>query len=242
MNARHHEEWTLQLSAYMDGDLEPHETEALEAHLGECATCRGVLADLEEIVARAHALGGSQPSRDLWPGIAQAIRAEATRARAGAEGPARVIRFPGSPEPRRRDGLFLTMPQLAAASVVLAVVSAAATWWAGVGLAGSGASMASAVADTPATLVSQVAAPSPEMAEELATLESVLGEARDRLDPNTVRILEKNLGVIQRAIDESVRALTVDPNNPFLRDHLDRAYREKADFLREVNAIVGWEG
>ena len=48
--------------------------------------------------------------------------------------------------------------------------------------------------------------------------------------------------MIQRAIDESVRALTVDPNNPFLRDHLDRAYREKADFLREVNAIVGWEG
>jgi hypothetical protein len=82
----------------------------------------------------------------------------------------------------------------------------------------------------------------PALAQELAALEGVLAEARSRLAPNTVRVLEKNLSVIDRAIEESVRALEVDPSNPFLRDHLDRAYREKADFLREVAAITEWEG
>lgn len=76
----------------------------------------------------------------------------------------------------------------------------------------------------------------------MATLESILAEARARLDPQTVRILDKNLGVIQRAIDESVRALAVDPDNAFVRSHLERAWREKADFLREASRISAWEG
>ncbi len=65
---------------------------------------------------------------------------------------------------------------------------------------------------------------------------------RGRLEPNTVRILEKNLGVIERAIDESRRALAVDPGNAFLREHLDRTYREKLDYLREAAGIADWTG
>jgi hypothetical protein len=84
--------------------------------------------------------------------------------------------------------------------------------------------------------------PAPDLAVELASLEAVLEQARSRLAPNTVRILEKNLGVIERAIQESRRALEVDPGNEYLRQHLDRAYRDKADFLREVAYITAWEG
>lgn len=235
MNERHHEEWVLQLSDYLDGDLETARAQALEVHLAECASCRGILADLRDIVAQAGALGGVEPSRDLWPSIARAIAPD--------QGPARVIPFPGAAgRARRRPGLFVTGPQLAAASVVLVLASAAATWWAGIGLAGQGAAAPAGVTPPSAALVDDRAAPSPELAEELATLEAVLADARHRLDPNTVRIVEKNLGVIQRAIDESARALAVDPANAFLREHLQRAYREKAAFLREVGAIVDWEG
>jgi hypothetical protein len=55
-----------------------------------------------------------------------------------------------------------------------------------------------------------------------------------------VRILEKNLAVIDRAIRESVAALAVDPGNEFLVDHLEGAYRRKVDYLREATALLSW--
>lgn len=233
MNDHRHEAWVLQLSDYMDGDLDGTVKEALEAHLAECGSCRAVLRDLREIVARAGALEGIEPARDLWPGISEAM--------GGGGEEARVIQFPTSGRATRRPGFLLTAPQLAAASVALMLVSAGATWWAG---AGMGARGPAGPLPAPAAEVTMaaVAAPPPELAEELEALEAVLAQARDRLAPETVRILEKNLGVIQRAIDESRDALAVDPANGFLRDHLQRAYRDKAAFLREVGTIVAWEG
>lgn len=237
MNRDGHEVWTEGLSDYLDGGLEPEERAEVEAHLAGCAPCREVLADLRDLVARARALEPGLPANDLWPGIAGAIGAPVPRP-TGAQ----VIPLArGSARPRR--GLFCTVPQLAAASVVLVALSVSATWWAGAGPvpADPGAAPAGVVspvvpaADTPG-------GPPAELAEELAALEQVLAEARARLDPNTVRILEKNLGVIERAIDESVRALEVDPGNAFLEEHLERAWREKAEFLREAALITGWEG
>ena len=78
--------------------------------------------------------------------------------------------------------------------------------------------------------------------EELARLEALLSEHRDELDPNTVRILEKNLAIIDRAIEESGEALAGDPGNEYLREHLDRAVRRKVDYLRDASLISGWSG
>jgi hypothetical protein len=207
----------------------------MEAHLAGCAECRQTLADLRDIVARAHGLGPSEPERDLWPDIAAAL------------GRPQVIAFPGtrrSPAPR---GLFLTAPQLAAAAAVLVLLSGVATWWAGPGLGARGPGRGGAepsvpAAGVPVTPAAQALGPGPDLARELASLEAALLQARSRLDPNTVRILEKNLGVIERAIAESRLALEVDPGNEYLRQHLDRAYRDKVNFLREVALITEWEG
>lgn len=231
----HDDRWLEKLSEHVDGGLPPEETRALEAHLAGCAECRQALADLRDIVTRAHELGPVEPERDLWPGIADAISR------------AQVLAFPGTRSRHAPRGLFLTVPQLAAAGLVLALVSGAATWWAGPGvgartLGAGGADPLAQAAGATATLVAEELAPAPDLARELASLEAVLEQARSRLAPNTVRILEKNLGVIERAIQESRRALEVDPGNEYLRQHLDRAYRDKADFLREVAFITAWEG
>jgi hypothetical protein len=182
-------------------------------------------------------LGESQPAHDLWPGIAAAL-SEAPRE-------SDVIALPvGRREARRAPGLFLTVRQLAAASVVLVSVSAAATWWAGVGIAtlpGSGTPVETSPKSA-VTSVADVAGPPAELADELRLLEEALSRVRGSLDPGTVRILEKNLGVIQQAIDESRQALVVDPGNAFLVEHLERAYREKADFLREAAGLADWVG
>jgi hypothetical protein len=136
--------------------------------------------------------------------------------------------------------MSFSAPQLAAASVVLVVASAALTWWVGPGVASRGVASPLPQSEGQTAFVADPGAPAPELASELEVLEQALEGAWGRLEPNTVRILEKNLGVIERAIEESVRALAVDPGNEFLLDHLDRAYREKATYLREAADIADW--
>jgi hypothetical protein len=80
------------------------------------------------------------------------------------------------------------------------------------------------------------------MEAELGVLEGVLLEGRDRLDPATVDVLERNLLVIERAIEDSYRALALDPENDFLRRHLTRTYERKLDYLRDVSRIVELAG
>lgn len=240
MMSETHAHWIDRLSAYVDGDLDDAERIALEAHLAECGVCRDVLAELRLVVFEARRLGGVPPERDLWPGIAAAIGAGApgTEARPGD-----VIPLPTASEPKpARSGVFLTMPQLAAASIVLALVSAAATLWVGPGLATAPdrSAAGSAPSQDAFFAAAEEGEPPPEVSQELLSLEEALAAVRDSLEPNTLRILEKNLDVIERAIEDSRRALALDPGNAFLVDHLERAYREKAEYLREAASIVEW--
>ena len=235
MTREDHGRWLDQLSEYLDGGLSSEEARALDDHLAGCGSCREALAGLRDVVARAHELGPVEPDRDLWPGIAGAIGAPPRREASD------VIALPVAARRRGPAGVYLTVPQLAAAAVALVIFSGAATWWAGAGVPLRGEAPAG-TQEPAAAFVADAPAPSPELARELAGLEAALEAARAGLDPNTVRIVEKNLAVIQRAIDESLLALEMDPGNPFLHEHLERAYREKADFLREATALAAWEG
>lgn len=239
MSARDHTQWTDMLSEFLDGGLNDEGRREVEAHLAECGPCRTILADLREIRDAAARLGSPPPRRDLWPGIAAVIGTAGARPRGG------VIRLPTGARDRERSpsaarGLFLTVPQMAAAAVALAVASAALTWAAGPGIAARDIGSPLPTRDGPVSMVSEVAAPPPDLVQELSALESVLAEARERLDPNTLRILEKNLKVIERAIEDSRQALAVDPGNAFLRRHLEATYREKADYLRETRDLMEW--
>ena len=49
-----HRRWQQDLSAYIDGQLEPREQRALEAHLAECASCQDELEALRGVVALLH--------------------------------------------------------------------------------------------------------------------------------------------------------------------------------------------
>ena len=224
MSAAAQDVWTERLSEYVDGELDAEERAELERHLESCAVCARTVAQLRAVVATARALRPTEPVRDLWPDIALGIE--------------RGIRAPATVTPRARRRISFSVPQLAAAAVVVALAS---------GLVGRHlrpepdrrAARPVPVADDAVRLAGE-AAPPPGYADELARLQRTLDEGRSRLDPNTVRILDKNLAVIDRAIRESQEALAVDPGNQFLQDHLERAYRGKVDYLREANAMLSW--
>jgi hypothetical protein len=76
------------------------------------------------------------------------------------------------------------------------------------------------------------------MAEELAALEEILRSAEGVLDPNTVRVIERSLGVIEQAIADSREALAQDPGNAFLAEHLERMYRRKLLYLQDAVSLA----
>src|SRR5690348_18278932 len=100
------DQWTDRLSEYVDGELTPAERTALEAHLAACGACRETLEELRRVVARAQTLDDRPPTADLWPGIARHIGG---------------VRLADRPS-RARRRFTCTVPQLAAASVALALL------------------------------------------------------------------------------------------------------------------------
>lgn len=214
------------LSDHLDGTLPPAEARAVRDHLARCAECAGVLAELRALVGRAAALPDRPPERDLWPDIAAAL-----------EGPGRGSARSTARRPRR---LSLSIPQLAAAGLALAFASGLTAWW--VRPLATDPAVPAASAAGPAFPGAAPVATLPQeraWSAEVAELERALASAGD-LDPATVRTLERNLTIIDRAIRESREALASDPGNPFLEEHLARAWSRKVATLREAAALAGW--
>ena len=88
---------------------------------------------------------------------------------------------------------------------------------------------------TPARLAANGATPAAALQAydtEIAQLRRVLDERRGSLDTATVRILEQNLGIIDRAIRESRAALARDPASRLLYQQLNAALDTKLELMR----------
>ncbi len=216
------DQWTDRLSEYLDGELGAAERAALEGHLATCGECGATLAELRRVVARAGALDDRPPTADLWPAIAEHIG---------------VVSLPAR---RARRRIVFTVPQLAAASVALALVSSATAWL----LIRAGARAPVAEAPTPApsapaTPATAAMYPDKRYAAQVADLERALERGRGQLDTTTVRVIEKNLRIINRAIREAQSALAADPANSYLNLHLAQEMRRKLELLRQAAALTG---
>jgi hypothetical protein len=209
-----HDEWNDRLSEYIDGDLEPADRLALEAHLAGCAGCRQDLASLRAVVTRAGSLTDTPPASDLWPGIASRIGARPARRATLA-----TRRF------------AFTLPQLVAASLALIVASGGMVWL---------ARMGGPTTDFPPVLGEVRPANFGDAAydEAVTDLQETLEAGRGRLDPETIRVLEANLDAIDRAIAQCREALEADPSSVYLNTYLAEIRRRKLELLRRATALV----
>jgi hypothetical protein len=71
----------------------------------------------------------------------------------------------------------------------------------------------------------------------VADLERILRDESQRLDPQTVMVIERNLRAIDEAIRESRAALDADPANTYLNFHLADARRRKLELLRRAAGL-----
>ncbi len=220
------DQWTDRLSEYVDGELAGPERPALEAHLATCAGCRTTLDELRRVVARAQALDDRPPAADLWPTIALQI------------GVGRVAAGVGGTAVRARRRFSFTVPQLAAASVTLALLSGGAAW-----LLVRRVTVAPptvGTTDAPPALVSAAGSVSDRRYDtQVEDLKRALERGRGRLDTATVRVIEKNLAIIDRAIRDARSALVADPANAYLNLHLAQEMRRKLELLRQAATLAG---
>jgi Putative zinc-finger len=231
--------WTDRLSEYHDGELSPADRAACEAHLAECLDCRGLLGELESVIAAARADRSRQPDADLWPGIlARLDRPTAPGARVRPfSDPAAVRKTPSQ--------VSFSLPQLALAASLLIAVSAGVSY-----LAATRTTNRSDLLERPIQAMAEsTMPPSAEVTpanfadaqfdQAVADLEQILVEQRDTLDPRTVVIIERNLTVIDEAIRQARAALDADPANPYLNSHLADARRRKLELLRRATTLSG---
>ncbi|RMH13618.1 MAG: hypothetical protein D6701_12150 [Gemmatimonadetes bacterium] len=225
-----------ELSAWLDGDLPPGRAQVVEDHLRACEACAAVAADLTRVRDLARSLPDWGPEGDLWP----LIRSELRRPSGGADevGVIDLTRRlrPRVPRPAGSGAL-----RRAAIIAAVALFSGAAAWTARPLLEAERAASAGAAVEAPRAALRSVADVDPALGayeDEVRTLRRALDEHRDRLSPTTVRVLERNLALIDRAIEESLAALTDDPGSAFLHGHLREALERKVRLLREAAAAA----
>jgi anti-sigma factor RsiW len=220
-----HEDVSERLSEYLDEELSGDERQVVDGHLAECEECRRTLDDLRRIVSTARTLPPVEPQGDLWRGIADRI----------AVGPRAVAR------PARR--FVFTLPQLAAASVLLAVLSG---WFAitlshrrgqapepsaAAGGAQSGGGQAAAD-------IVPVNLEDPQYDAAVKELQQTLDRGRDKLDPATVAAVEQDLNIIDAAVADARRALEADPSNGYLSGYIVETRQRKLALLRQAAALT----
>ena len=223
------DKWTDRLSEYVDGELSDNERDALELHLESCERCAEVLADLEAVVSRAGSLDDRPPARDLWSGVAERIGSTTGAVRAIESAPSL-----GRSLTRR---LSFSVPQLAAAAVTLAVLSGgAAVGWMQLRPDNVALTNPGATGFTPVQNAANVGGPRYDAA--VNELEDALEANRGQLDTATVRIIEENLVIIDRAIEQARQALAADPGSVYLSSHLAATLKRKLELLRRATTIT----
>lgn len=251
------------LPGLLEGELSSGDRDAAEAHAAACARCGPPLAEMRSIVRDAAALPELEPTRDLWDGIAARIEApvvelEPRQAPAAArrglswrmaaaaaavlvavtawatwqltvdsntETPPQRIAATDTPQTMGVPDSEPSSTQVAAAPETTTTTPAARP--------------RSASAPAPVTPVRM--APEAELSQlydrEIASLRRILETRRTELDTATVRVLEDNLTIIDRAIEQSREALARDPNSSFLMNHLNDALGRKVEILRTATLL-----
>ncbi|HYO46595.1 MAG TPA: zf-HC2 domain-containing protein [Gemmatimonadota bacterium] len=225
---------TEKLSEFIDDELAAPERARIESHLSSCSQCARVVDDLRAVVSAAGAVEDSPPASDLWPAIARRLAPR-------HQGP-RVVAIDSRRGPRR---LSFSIPQLVAASLAVALLSAGAVWMAirdGGGTTGPSTVAVPAGSEEPMTGVTVASGSAPQVFVEyesaVADLERLLDEISDDIDPDARRAIDRNLAIIDQAIQQTREALEADPNDDYLNTHLASTMQRKIDVLQEATRLV----
>ena len=215
----------------VDGTLGPIRRAELEQHLAVCDECRALAEDLQRIRDGAAALPQMRPPDGAWLQIAARLRQEgrvaptaAPRAERWSYGwlaiAATLVLAAGA----SLFVLFRSTPPPAPASTPVASAPAAP----GAGKNGQSVEAAQTAVD----------AAQEQFEKAIADLEKVARANTGALDPGTSAVIDKNLGIIDRAIAENRAAVKAEPASVAARETLFEALRQKVSLLQDTIALI----
>lgn len=208
-----------------DNVLPAHSRHQAELHIAACAECRARVQRIRGLRADLASL-----PRDIAPPghVLAGVRAH--------------MFAPDVPAPpvRARAAVWSVRPSmLAAAAVVLVALSSAVTvsW---LRLTTDPAAVAAlqplSVTDGSSTRLVTVLAMERSYEDAIAEVQRALSEQQSDLTPETLRILQANIDIIDRALAEARAALHADPANDALAEMLRSGYERKLDVLRSASS------
>jgi hypothetical protein len=204
------------LSELADGGLSSTERAEVDAHLNGCASCRGVLRDLQHVRRGAAGLGPIAPPDHVWLQVAGRARLERP-----ASDPAS-----GHPKVARR----VAVVQWIGLAAALVIVTLGAYFVRTVPNATAPGN------PDPQPAVQRIAAELGQAMQHydnaITELEALMKSNGDVLGGQMAETLRQNLQTINAAIDESRAALEQNPTSPMVQESLFEALRRKVVVLQ----------
>jgi anti-sigma factor RsiW len=226
------EQYQSLISDFIDGSLTPEDYQNVESHLGLCGVCADVRGDLDLIVTYCQDHRGEYEAvpneRALWLRISNLIDAEAPATSAVAA-------------PLNAGWWFrlmnrswqLTFPQLAASVIAVAIIVSVATI-VGLGrfdLGGNSGVRSSGIATAPSH--SPVADRYRQQQQTIDYWNQRVELNKTRWNPQMRETFERNLNVIDAAVNDSMHQLNQNPHDEVSEEILNAALNDKVELLKE---------
>ena len=198
------------LDDLVDGQLSRAARDGVRRHLAACESCTAHLASLEDLLERAAALPRAvEPPGDLWPGIAPRLAGRGSRRRAFGL--------------RQAVAALLLMALGGLLSQVL---------WPGAATPEAADLRSASLAAIDRQADFALAEADYLRAKEV--LWAAIFHAPPAESPETREVVERNLRIIDRAIEELRQALAADPGNPQLESLLLAQHRTEIGLLQRL--------
>lgn len=225
------------ISDFLDSSLSREDQSTLNSHLEECLGCAGVRKDLESIVGFCRTQRGqySAPPNEqaLWLRVRNVIESDAPT---------------GTTAPVQAGGSFwtswlkrsweLSFPQLAAAAAVIVLVVSLSTavglrrWQSGG--SGSATPLGANGLSSSATNIRARVLPQQQM---IAYWNQRVEFNKARWNPQMRETFDRNLKVIDEAVNESFESLSRNPHDEVSEEMLNVALNEKLSLLKAFSEL-----
>lgn len=225
------------ISDFLDGSLSREDNSTLNSHLEECLGCGGVRQDLESLVGFCRTQRGqySAPPNEqaLWLRIRNVVEAEAG---------------PGTSKPVHAGGGFwtnwvsrsweLSFPQLAASAAIIVLVVSLTTAvglrrWQSQGTGAGSAPAGDALSLSAINIRNRVS----QQQQTIAYWNQRVNYNKARWNPQMRETFDRNLKVIDEAVNDSFDALSRNPHDEVSEEMLNVALNEKLSLLKSFSEL-----
>lgn len=221
------------ISDFIDGSLSQEDQSTLNSHLAECLGCTGVRDELQSLVGFCRTQRGQYDAppneKALWLRIRNVVESEAR--------PVAAVSAPAGRSSRTNwlsRSWELSFPQLAtsAAAIVLLVSLSTAVglrrWQSG----GTG-SVASPQGTTLSASAANLGGRLSQQQQSISYWNQRVEFNKARWNPQMRETFDRNLKVIDEAVNDSLDALSKSPHDEVSEEMLNAALNEKLSLLKE---------